>query len=36
VDFVFVRVTQRRYESAAASLEATYNAVQGHRIEPRE
>jgi DNA-binding MurR/RpiR family transcriptional regulator len=35
VDFLFVRVAQRRYDATAAALKATYDAVQAHRIDPR-
>lgn len=35
VDFLFVRIAQRTYESVAGSLEATYNAVQSHRLGAR-
>lgn len=35
VDFLFVRVAQRRYDATAAALKATYDAVQPHRMDPR-
>ncbi|MFV2143462.1 MurR/RpiR family transcriptional regulator [Isoptericola sp. G70] len=35
VDFLFVRVAQRRYESTTAALAVTYDAVQQHRTDPR-
>jgi DNA-binding MurR/RpiR family transcriptional regulator len=35
VDFLFVRVAQRRFDATAAALKATYDAVQPHRIPPR-
>jgi DNA-binding MurR/RpiR family transcriptional regulator len=35
VDFLFVRVAQRRYDATAAALKATYAAIQLHRMDPR-
>jgi len=37
VDFLFVRVAQRRYDQTTAALKATYEAVRPHRlsVKPR-
>ncbi|MFP3715161.1 MurR/RpiR family transcriptional regulator [Puerhibacterium sp. TATVAM-FAB25] len=35
VDFLFVRVAQRRYDQTAAALKATYDAVQQRRLDQR-
>ncbi|MGH3586990.1 MAG: RpiR family transcriptional regulator, partial [Pseudonocardia sp.] len=32
VDFLFVRVAQRRYDATTAALKVTYDAVQPHRL----
>ncbi|WP_106268749.1 MULTISPECIES: MurR/RpiR family transcriptional regulator [Isoptericola] len=34
VDFLFVRVAQRRFEATTAALAVTYDAVQQHRMDP--
>nr|WP_281360246.1 MurR/RpiR family transcriptional regulator [Isoptericola halotolerans] len=34
VDFLFVRVAQRRYDETSAALKDTYDAVQQHRMAP--
>ncbi|MBP2475265.1 DNA-binding MurR/RpiR family transcriptional regulator [Crossiella equi] len=35
IDCLFVGVAQRHHESATAALEATFEAVSGHRLGPR-
>ncbi|WP_231950479.1 MurR/RpiR family transcriptional regulator [Allokutzneria albata] len=35
IDCLFVGIAQRHHDSATAALEATYEAVSGHRLGPR-
>jgi len=34
VDFLFVRIAQRRFDRLGTNLELTYEAVQSHRLQP--
>ena len=34
VDFLFVRIAQRRFDRLGTNLALTYEAVQGHRLTP--
>lgn len=34
VDFLFVRIAQRRFDRLGSNLQLTYEAVQGHRLTP--
>ncbi|MGO4690325.1 MurR/RpiR family transcriptional regulator [Glaciibacter sp. 2TAF33] len=36
IDFLFVRVAQRRYDQTTESLRLTYEAVQNHRLPPEQ